>query len=111
MQNLDTSSWSKEHAERLFEKSMELYGSPYHRIPESHQGRVRSEVDREEALLIEDATTAFERGLRSGRADFSIGIRLNVNWFSSPHHPNEYVREYTRGYRAGWVQAQRKFAE
>jgi hypothetical protein len=45
-----------ENDERLDEKSMDLYGSPFYRIPESHQQRVRSEVAREDATAREDVS-------------------------------------------------------
>lgn len=109
MQSVKTSQQA--FADKLREKAMELYGSPFDKISESHQSRVRSEVTREADCAPGDLRSAFDRGYVSGRAAYRLGVRSDYVWFTSDNDPSEYLREYSRGYRAAWVQAQRKYAD
>jgi len=43
---------------------------------------------------------AYVDGYKSGKADRLLGIKLDVSLYSL-NSSNEYVREYSRGYRQG----------
>jgi hypothetical protein len=49
---------------------------------------------------ISKKSQAYVDGYRSGRADRSLGIKLDVSFYGL-NSTNEYVREYARGYRQG----------
>ena len=49
---------AREFARKLQEKSIELYGSLFERLPQSHAGRVRSEVAREWAVWQDSGSSA-----------------------------------------------------
>lgn len=110
----DAERRSAEFSARLDAKSMELYGSPFHKLPESHAGRVRSEAAREDAcereplpqgpyahLYTADELKAWQDGYHSGRADRRLGLRSTYAW-SQLNSVSTYPRYYSRGYQAGW---------
>ena len=46
--------------------------------------------------------TAYDNGLHDGHLDWLLDWRSDYAWFSTDSL-NPYIREYARGYRAGWL--------
>jgi len=87
--------------------------SPFDRLPESHQGRVRSEVARLEACR-EDVSLpedAFASGFRAGWLDFGLEHCSHYSWNCAGDVGNPYACEYGKGYRKGWLEASRHAAQ
>jgi hypothetical protein len=52
------------------------------------------------SLTVSKKSQAYVDGYRNGRLDRSLGIRSDYSFYSTDS-ANEYVREYSKGYRRG----------